>query len=122
MESFGRALETATGKLFGAKVIGKPVAEERMAISPEMDEKMMQAGEDLGRLLHAAAEGLKAHPLDPMGAVRTAKEHTGDTVSKEEGLTSLSTSILELGGGLAKVAEGVLDQVAPRKKKDDAAG
>ena len=37
----------------------------------------------------------------------------------EPGWSPLSTGMRSLGAGLFKVAEGVLDQVAPRKPKKD---
>ena len=119
LRSFGRALETVTGRLFGSRVTGKAVRRDDVAFSPGTDAALERAGEDLGRLLHAAGEGLKAHPMRPAEALRVAREHQHDEPEAREGLTQLSTGILNLGGGVARVAEGVLDTVAPRKTKVD---
>ncbi|MFZ5478195.1 MAG: hypothetical protein ACOZNI_15620 [Myxococcota bacterium] len=118
VESLGRALESAAGQLFGEKVIGKELAPDQVAISEETDAAMRKAGEEIGRVLHAAGEGLKAHPLDPAAALEEAKAHKDDLIEGEPGLTRLSIGIKHLGGGLFKVAEGVLDTVAPKKKPD----
>jgi hypothetical protein len=120
LESFGRALEGVTGRLFGPKAIGKEVLPEQVAISPEADAAIEKVGDDLGRLLNAAGEALKEHPLDPAEAVKAARDHTGDPVTPEEGWSPLAAGLVNLGGGLAKVAEGVLDVVAPRKPKPSA--
>jgi hypothetical protein len=123
LESFGRALTGVTGRLLGPRAIGRTELPAEPAISPEADAALEKAGADLGRLLHATGEGLKAHPLDPAGALRTVREHQADPVDTEPGWSPLSAGLLNLGGGLAKVAEGVLDAVAPRRPRaDEAAG
>jgi hypothetical protein len=118
VEGLGRALESAAGQLFGAKVIGKELPPDQVAISEETDAAMRKAGEDLGKLLHAAGKGLEAHPLDPAAAIEEAKAHRDDTLDPEPGLTPLSVGLKHLGGGLLRVAGGVLDTVAPKKKRD----
>jgi hypothetical protein len=119
LRSFGRAFETVTGRLLGPKVVGKEIAPEDVAISPETDAALLRAGEELGRLLHAAGEGLKAHPTVPAEAIRVAREHRDDAPPPPPGLTALSGGLLNFGGGMAKVAEGVLDVVAPRRTRTD---
>lgn len=118
-ESLGKALTGITGRLLGPKAIGREALPPETAISPEADEAIEKVGEDLGRLLHAAGEALKEHPLDPAEAVKAAKAHTADPVEPEDGWSPLAAGIANLGGGLAKVAEGVLDVVAPRKPKEE---
>lgn len=117
LASFGRVLEGVTGRLLGPKAIGKSTLPEQVALSPEADAALARAGEDLGRLLNAAGEALKEHPLDPAEAVKAARVHTADPVIPEEGWSPLAAGLVNLGGGLAKVAEGVLDVVAPRKPR-----
>ncbi len=121
-ESLGRALTGVTGRLLGPKAIGREALPPESAISPEADEALEKVGEDLGRILNAAGKALEAHPLDPAEAVREARAHTDDPVVPEEGWSPLAAGLVSLGGGLAKVAEGVLDVVAPRKPKDGEAG
>lgn len=124
LRSLGRVAETMAGRVLGEKVTGRPVPPERVAISPAVDEGVMHAAEELARLLHAAGKGLEAHPLHPLRAVEEAVAHADDTLDRPEGLGPLSVGLRDLGGGLARVAEGVLDEVAPRKPKggDDASG
>lgn len=120
LRSLGAALETVGGKLLGARVVGKEVPPDRVAISPEADDALVRAGESVGRLLHAAGEGLKAHPLRPDAAFQVARDHAEDDLHPREGYTPLTTGLVDLGAGLAKVAEGVLDVVAPRRPKPPA--
>jgi hypothetical protein len=124
LRSLGRAAETMAGRVLGEKVIGRPVPSERVAISPEVDAGVLHAAEELARLLHAAGKGLEAHPLDPLRAVDVARAHADDALDRPEGLGPLSVGLRDLGGGLTRVAEGVLDEIAPRKPKggDDASG
>ena len=117
LESLGRALEGVAGRLLGPKAIGKEHLPEAPAISPEADEAIEHAGELMGRYLHAAGEALKEHPLDPAQAVRAAQTRTEEPVEAPEGFSPLVGGMKSLGGGLFKVAEGVLDKVAPRKPK-----
>ena len=122
IESLGRALTGVTGRLLGPKAIGRETLPPESAISPEADETLAKVGDDLGKLLNAAGAALEAHPLDPAAAVREARAHTSDEVHPEEGWTPLAAGLVKLGGGLAKVAEGVLDVVAPKKPKEGAEG
>lgn len=117
IESLGKALTGVTGRLLGPKAIGRETLPPEPAISPEADEAVSKAAEDLGRLLNAAGEALKAHPLEPAEALKTARAKTDEPVVAEDGWSPLAAGLVNLGGGLAKVAEGVLDVVAPRKSK-----
>lgn len=119
LQSLGKAFTGVTGRLLGPKAIGRAELPPEVAISPEADDALEKAGADLGRILHATGEGLKRHPMDPAGALRTARAHQSDPVEAEPGWSPLTAGILNLGGGLAKVAEGVLDVVAPRKPRAD---
>ena len=87
------------------------------AISRETDEAIEKAAADMGRALHAAGEALKEHPTDIGQAWEATRAHAKDPVTADEGWTPLATGFVSLGGGLMKVAEGVLDTVAPRKSK-----
>lgn len=119
LRSFGRAFNGVTARLLGPKFIGRDELPPESAISPGADAAIEKAGAGLGRILHATGEGLKAHPLDPSGALRAARASAsaGDPVEPDPGWTPLAAGIKNLGGGLAKVAEGVLDVVAPRKPR-----
>ncbi|MDP2308315.1 MAG: hypothetical protein Q8P18_20010 [Pseudomonadota bacterium] len=119
LQSLGRVFTGVTGRLLGPKAIGREELPPESSISPEADAALEKAGADLGRILHATGEGLKAHPLDPSGALRTARASAsaGDPVESDPGWTPLAAGLKNLGGGLAKVAEGVLDVVAPRKPR-----
>lgn len=119
LRSLGRAAETVAGRVLGEKVIGKPVPPDRVAISPEVDANVLRAAEELAKLLHAAGKGLQAHPLAPLRAVDEARAHADDPLDTPEGLGPLAVGLRDLGGGLARVAEGVLDEIAPRKPKPD---
>lgn len=121
LESFGKVLTGVTGRLLGPKAIGREELPPDVTISPQADEALQRAGNDLAKLLAAAGEGLKAHPLAPEEAVRTARAHADDPIEGKDGWSPLTTGIVTFGDGLAKVAEGVLDKVAPRKPKPDAA-
>lgn len=120
LENFGRALTGVTARLLGPRSVGRETLPPEAAISPEADAALEKVGEDLGRVLHAAGEALKEHPLDPEEALKAAKERASEPVVAEEGWSPLASGLANLGGGLAKVAEGVLDVVAPRKPKGDA--
>ncbi len=119
LRSFGRAVETVGGRLLGERVIGKSIPPDRVAIGPRADAALERAGEDLARLLHAAGKGLEAHPLDPVRAAQAARERVADPVQEADGLAPLGVGLRDLGGGLSRVAEGVLDVVAPRKRGAD---
>ena len=60
--------------------------------------------------------------MHPEDAVREAKAHRDDTPEPPEGWSPLAGGFVNLGEGLLKVTEGVLDVVAPRKPKDAAGG
>jgi hypothetical protein len=120
LQSLGRAFTGVTGRLLGPKAIGREELPPGSSISPEADAAIEKVGADLGRFLHATGEGLKAHPMHPSEAFRTARASADDAVEADPGWTPLAAGLKNLGGGLAKVAEGVLDVVAPRKPKDGA--
>lgn len=117
LQSLGRAATGLAGRLLGPKAIGRHELPPESSISPEVDEAITRAGAQVGRVLHATGEGLKAHPLHPAEALRTARASSEDPIEPDPGWTPLAAGIKNLGGGLAKVAEGVLDVVAPRRPK-----
>ena len=117
LESLGKAFTGVTGRLFGPKAIGRTELPPEPAISREADAALEKAAVDMGRALHAAGEALKEHPTDLGQAWQATREHAKDPVEADEGWTPLTTGFMSFGGGLAKVAEGVLDVVAPRKPK-----
>jgi hypothetical protein len=120
LRSLGRAVGTVAGRVLGERVVGQSVPPERVAVSPEFDAGVMRAAEDLARLLHAAGKGLEQHPLDPVRAAHVARAHVEDPLDRPEGLGPLAVGLRDLGGGLARVAEGLLDEVAPRRPAEAA--
>lgn len=120
LEALGRTFTGVTARLLGPKAVGKEEVPPDPALGVEADKAVAEAGVALGRLLHAAGEGLKEHPLEPLDAVRAAQTHVEDPLEGKNGWSPLVTGLGDLGGGIFKVAEGVLDVVAPRKPKDGA--
>ena len=115
IEGLGKTVEGVAGRLFGPKVIGKEALPDKPAISPEADEAIESAGETLGRFLNAAGTAMQQFPTDPKSALKVAQSKAEVPVEAPEGWSELSAGLRSFGGGLFKVAEGVLDQVAPRK-------
>jgi hypothetical protein len=111
--------EGVTARVLGPKAVGREAMPDSPAVSVEVDHAIEDATEVVGRYLNAAGEGLREHPLDPMAAVHTAQEKVAEPAPVPEGWSPLVGGLRSLGGGLFKVAEGVLDRVAPRKKNDD---
>lgn len=118
LEALGRSVEGLTARLLGPKAIGKETIPETPVISPEADQALEAVGNQLGRLLNATGEALKAHPLDPIEAANSATQHSNDPVSPAEGWSPLAQGMRNLGSGLWKVTESALDVVAPRKPKE----
>jgi hypothetical protein len=117
VDRIGRTMWGVGSRLFGSKVIPPPSGEPD-AISPDAAVAIEAAGATVGRWLHAAGKAIEAHPFDPGAAVQQAQEHINDIPEAEEGETVLTAGVREFGGGLYKVAEGVLDVVAPRKRPE----
>lgn len=117
VDRIGRTMWGVGTRLFGSKVIPPPLGEPD-AISPDAAVAIEAAGATVGRWLHAAGKAIEAHPFDPGAAVQQAQEHINDIPEAKDGETVLTAGVREFGGGLYKVAEGVLDVVAPRKRPD----
>lgn len=117
LESLGKTVEGVAGRLFGPRAVGKEELPENPAISPEADQALSEAAESLGRLFHAAGVAMKEHPMDPGAALKSAQVAAESPVEAEPGWSPLTAGLRSFGGGLFKVAEGVLDQVAPRKPR-----
>ena len=117
LEALGRTLTGVTSRLLGPKAVGKSQQPEHTTLGPEADKALEEIGEKLGQVFHAAGEGLREHPLDPVEAVKSAQGHVHETVEAPEGWSPLVGGLTSLGSGLLKVSEGVLDVVAPRKPK-----
>lgn len=115
VDRIGRSAWGLGTRLFGPKVMPPPKGDQT-PISPEAEVAIQAAGATVGRWLHAAGKALEAHPKDPIAAVKEAREHIEEVPEHAEGETVLTAGVRELGGGLYKVAEGVLDVVAPRSK------
>ena len=117
VDRIGRTMWGVGTRLFGAKVVPPPSGEAD-AISPDAAVAIDAAGATVGRWLHAAGTAIEAHPFDPGAAVQEAQEHINDIPEAKDGETVLTTGMRDFGGGLYKVAEGVLDVVAPRNRPD----
>ncbi len=114
VDRLGRTAWGLGTRLLGPKIVRPPTGEtERM--SPETEMAIDAAGATLGRWLHAAGRAIEAHPMDPVAAVREAREHIDEVPEAVEGETPLAAGARDLGGGLFKLAEGILDVVAPRR-------
>lgn len=125
LESLGKVLTGVAGRLLGPKAVGKEALGPEPTLSPEADELIEKAGEVAGRYLHATGEALKEHPLAPGKALDAARGHLDDPLAPPPGSAPLVEGLKTLGSGLEKVAEGLLDQVAPRKPRphdDDSQG
>ncbi|MSP54718.1 MAG: hypothetical protein EXR69_03800 [Myxococcales bacterium] len=115
VDRIGRSAWGLGTRLFGPKWMPPPRGDQT-PLSPEAEVAIQVAGATLGRWLHAAGKGLEAHPKDPIAAVTAAREQLSEVPEPAEGETVLTAGVRELGGGLYKIAEGVLDVVAPRSK------
>ncbi len=117
-------LNTAGGvaaRLFGPKILGKDTLPSTPALSRDADEALGHASERLGRVLGALGRGLAAHPMDPMQALSEASAGRDAPVPTPEGWSPLTGGLGQLGEGLYRVTEGVLDQVAPRRPRSEGA-
>lgn len=124
VDRIGRSAWGLGTRLFGPKVIPPPVGEQE-PMSHETELAIDAAGATIGRWLHAAGRAIEAHPMDPAAAVNEARQRIDEVPEPAEGETPLTAGARDLGGGLYKLAEGVLDVVAPRRAKahgDNAAG
>lgn len=125
VDRLGRTAWGLGTRLLGPKIV-RPPSGETEPMSPETEIAIDAAGATIGRWLHAAGRAIEAHPMDPVAAVREAREHIDEVPEPAEGETPLAAGARDLGGGLFKVAEGILDVVAPRRPQgaagDGAAG
>lgn len=120
VDRLGRTAWGLGTRLFGAKVVPPPHGETE-PMSPGTEAAIDAAGATLGRWMHAAGRALEAHPMDPAAAVNDARQRIDEVPEAAEGETPLTAGARDLGGGLLKLAEGVLDVVAPRRTGQAAA-
>lgn len=116
VDRIGRSAWGLGTRLFGPKVIPPPQGEQE-PMSHETELAIDAAGATIGRWLHAAGRAIEAHPMDPAAAVNEARQRIDEVPEPAEGETPLTAGARDLGGGLYKLAEGVLDVVAPRRAK-----
>ena len=116
VDKLGRKAWGVGTRLFGPNVVRPPSGEDE-PLSPQTGMAIDAAGATIGRWLHAAGRAIEAHPLDPGAAVNEARERIHEVPEPAEGETPLTAGARDLGGGLYKLAEGVLDVVAPRNRK-----
>ena len=115
IEGIGRALEGVAGRILGPKAVGKDVLPEEPSISAETDRRIEALATEVEKLMHAAGKGLEAAPLNPAAAFDAAKAHREDEIEPPVGWSPLVGGARDLSRGLGKVAEGVLDKVAPKR-------
>jgi len=121
LDHLGRAVGGVLTRLLGSRYTQVELDPDRPVISPEVDDAVDRAGAAVGRWLHAAGEGLVRHPTDPAAAVGHASAHKDDDLELREGEAPLAAGVRALAGGLYRSSEAVLDVVAPRRPRQDAA-
>ncbi len=114
VDKLGRTAWGLGTRLFGPKIVRPPEGAQE-PLSRETEIAIDAAGATIGRWLHAAGRAIEAHPMDPGAAVGEARQRLNEVPEPAEGETPLTAGARDLGGGLMKLAEGVLDVVAPRR-------
>ena len=119
MHHLGKTLGGVMGRLFGEKATGIKVDPETPVLGKDGDEALEVLGQEMGRWLRAAGEGLRQHPTAPGKAVEVMKEVSAAEVEVEEGSSPLSQGLRTFASGLYRSTEAVLDKVAPRRPKPE---
>jgi hypothetical protein len=104
-------------RLLGEKVTGVPIDRDKPTVSPDADKAIEDAGERVGRFLHAVGRGLRAHPDDPSKAWEEAREHPEEP-HPGEGETALTEGVRAFAGGILKTTEKALDRIVPKRHAD----
>jgi hypothetical protein len=104
-------------RLLGEKVTGVPLDRDKPTVSADADKAIEDAGEKVGRFLHAVGKGLRHHPDDPSKAWEEAREHPEEP-HPVEGETALTEGVRAFAGGVLKTTEKALDRIVQRRTKE----
>ncbi len=106
-------------RLLGEKVTGVPIDRDKPTVSPDADKAIENAGERVGRFLHAVGKSLRAHPDDPSRAWEEARQHPEEP-QPAEGETALTEGVRAFAGGILKTTESALGRISPRRAPEHA--
>jgi len=115
LHRMSRVAEGVATRLLGSRVTGRPQREDRPILGEEADAQLDRLGARVGRLLSAAGDGLKAHPVNPIEALEHTLSERDQDLEIPEGDGPITVGLQSLAGGVYKSAEALLDVVAPRK-------
>lgn len=114
LHHLGNVLGGVATRLLGPGITGRTLS-DRPTISPAADGLIDDAGDNLGRLLHAAGRALEANPTAPGAAFGAATRNAASPIEPAPDEAPLTEGLRALGRGLAATSEAVLDRVAPRR-------
>ena len=114
VEHLGQMVGGVLTRLLGEKVTGVPIDRDKPTVSADADKAIEDAGQRVGRFLHAVGKGMRAHPDDPSKAWEEAREHPEEP-HPAEGETELTEGVRAFVGGVLKTTEKALDRISPRK-------
>jgi hypothetical protein len=114
VEHIGQMVGGVLTRLLGEKVTGVPIDPDKPTVSADADKAIEDAGQRVGRFLHAVGKWMRAHPDDPSKAWEEAREHPEEP-HPTEGETELTEGVRAFVGGVLKTTEKAFDRISPRK-------